>query len=130
MTPNALVSYLYRMLGSSGGARAQGAGLEIPSRIESAHSLVLHQWALWPLKTPPPIPHFLFPSIFRFPVAWQRSNHGLCRRLATVSLEQRTEVGGCALMKSEQASILGKVRRQIAQPLDSPSQKPPHPAAP
>lgn len=98
MTPKVLVSYLDRMLVSSEGVSAEGAELEIPYRKENAQALVLHQWALWALR-PSPIPHFLFPSIFRFPVAWQHSNQGLCRRLATVSLEHSVEVGGCALMK-------------------------------
>ena len=96
MTPTVLVSYLDRMFVSSEGARAEGAELEIPYRKENAQALVLHQWALWPLR-PSPIPHFLFPSIFRFPVAWQHSNQGLCRRLPWALLPE-SPTGLCSAM--------------------------------
>lgn len=114
------------MLGSSERASAEGAGLEIPSRIENAQAPVLHQWALWPTKT---LPHPPFPFSLHFPFpCCLATQQGLCCRLATVSLEHRAEVGGCALMKSEQGSIFGKLRRQIAQPPDSPFQRPLCPA--
>lgn len=111
MTPNALVSHLGRMLGSSEGALTEELSSKFLLEQKTHRSYFSTSGRCGPLR-PSPIPHFLFPSIFRFPVAWQRSNQGLCCRLATVSLEQRAEVGGCSLMKSEQASILGKLRRQ------------------
>lgn len=111
MIPNALISPLGRMLIYSEGASAERAGLKITYKIKNA--LFSTGGRCDPLRPSPTPAHFLFPSIFRFPVAWRRSNQGLRCRLATVSQEHRAAIGG-ALMKSEQASILGKLRRQIA----------------